>query len=65
MPEYRRVNFVLFVVAIVSFCCTGTAMAKANTPKSQRILVVHSYHENQKNHVCLMKEGIGEVLGVS
>ncbi len=61
----KRIEVLILFFFCISFFWAGEGFARGGERNTQRILVVHSYHENQKNHVGLMKKGIDEVLSRS
>ncbi len=62
MPYYRKFQSFILFFSFISFFCAGGICAQTDMKKPKRILVVHSYHESQKNHVGMMQKGIDEVL---
>ncbi len=49
---------IVFLGALVAIDGFAATVGK----KTKRILIVHSYHENQANHVGMMRAGVDEVL---
>ncbi len=62
MTDYKLFRFWILFFSFISICCTSGVFAQTDLKKPKRILVVHSYHESQKNHVGMMQKGIDEVL---
>ena len=54
---FHRACFLLVLVAFGLLCAVPTLHAE-----SPRVLVVHSYHEGQQEHVVDMTRGIEEAL---
>ncbi len=62
MKNHKLFYIVILFFSFISFCCAGTGLANSDPKNTKRILVVHSYHETQENHVGMMQKGIDDIL---
>ncbi len=65
MRGYKPLYLSVLLLAFLIFYCVSGVSAQQERQPVKRILVVHSYHEGQKNHVGRMKRGVDDILNKS